>query len=177
MPHPSSSSPTPIKKQRLGEKYCQHCNIYIDSVKFSAHLKHKGKLETKIGNGVSILQQIYKNRIIIYKIEPGEEEGQKFQQVSEFLGSVQTKILELIRDNLLKHGNLKINLELYGIYLLVGKETEEREIKSFNTKMRVVSISTNLEEEFSHFMGSLEKKTSEFNERKSGKFSLSLSSN
>ena len=84
--------------------------------------------------------------------------------------NIKEKTVNLLQANIRKYSNVKIGMELFGRFLLQTKETTE--IKSFNSRFRVVNANSDLEEMFNLYLEILEKKATEFEEKESGKYFL-----
>lgn len=80
---------------------------------------------------------------------------------------IHENLVKLIKNKLSEFNQLKINLELFANYILPTKEV--REIKSFNTKNKIFTLSTNLNEELEQMYEIMKTKMSEFAEKDSGK--------
>lgn len=88
------------------------------------------------------------------------------------MSEIKNKVLELIRSGVSKFTAIKVNVELFGSYIL---ETQHmRDVKSFNTKNVVVTVGTDVDQVYNDFTESLDGKVSEFQERESGKYLLPL---
>jgi len=61
-----------------------------------------------------------------------------------------------------------INVELFGEYALLKKEKERIEIKSFQSKMTIISAYSNIENEYNEHMEKMLVMMEEFQERDSG---------
>lgn len=162
--------------------HCSQCNIDIPQSKYIGHLRsnqHKSNSQILLEKGVYLLQQAFRNRIASYQIKLEEdddvdddkEEGKRYKGVLEFLDNLKPRVINLIQYHLNIHGNLKINVELFGNYVLQSEELEE--IKSFNTKSMRVTLNDDLCKLYDDFVKSLEKKTSDFAEKDSGMYFIS----
>lgn len=112
-------------------------------------------------NGVEKLHCAFKNRIasirfnnILNKTDP-----------LLFFHDVKQQVLDIIEQYLKMHNSLKINLELFGIYVI--PEKEQQDIKSFNTKNKVFTRSSNLTQIYEEFQDEILSKASDFQERDS----------
>lgn len=107
-----------------------------------------------------MLSQAFKNRIASYRLEADGID------VVEFLQSATPKVVRLIESCMDKHGSLKINLELFGLYTLPSKDNTQ--IKSFNTSNSVVTIATNFEDIYKQMYDEILRKMDQFEEADSG---------
>ncbi|KAJ8954711.1 hypothetical protein NQ318_011404 [Aromia moschata] len=76
------------------------------------------------------------------------------------------KVFDAINGYIQQHHALKINFELFGLYIIPEKELSD--IKSFNTRNKIVTISTDLHEMYDLFEEEMVSKAAEFQERDSG---------
>ncbi|XP_060530461.1 uncharacterized protein LOC132704468 [Cylas formicarius] len=134
-------------------------------MRWQGHLRtlaHRQKCSVVQEPGVEMIQTSFRNRIVTYRlastVNPTDVKG--------FLDHLRSKILTLVESNVRRYGNVKVGMELFGNFLLQTKEQEE--VKSFNTKYRLVSGNTDLEELYVQFVDILATKASEFQERDSG---------
>ena len=74
----------------------------------------------------------------------------------------------MVGDFLKKYDTIKVGIELFGRFLLQTKEVAE--IKSFNTKFRLVSGGTDLEELYCQWVDIIIKKATQFAESDSGMY-------
>ncbi|KAJ8951715.1 hypothetical protein NQ318_012565 [Aromia moschata] len=79
---------------------------------------------------------------------------------------VKQKVFDAINGYIQQHHALKINFELFGLYIIPEKELSD--IKSFNTRNKIVTISTDLHEMYDLFEEEMVSKAAEFQERDSG---------
>ncbi|XP_060520636.1 early growth response protein 1-like isoform X2 [Cylas formicarius] len=160
LPEASTSSSSPSST-----RHCTQCNLTIPAMRWQGHLRtlaHRQKCSVVQEPGVEMIQTSFRNRIVTYRlastINPTDVKG--------FLDHLRSKILTLVESNVRRYGNVKVGMELFGNFLLQTKEQEE--VKSFNTKYRLVSGNTDLEELYVQFVDILATKASEFQERDSG---------
>lgn len=145
---------------------CKPCGVRIPSGKHAAHLRtlaHRDASRTTIAEGVELVDSAFKCRIATYRITPREHHV----QVESFMEEVGANLRAQIILDVQRHGSIKANLELAGLYYL--ERTEEKEVKTFQTKNQIITRGTNMDE-YSHDLRQIfEKKTQEFAERESGK--------
>ncbi|XP_060527092.1 uncharacterized protein LOC132702478 isoform X2 [Cylas formicarius] len=160
LPEASTSSSSPSST-----RHCTQCNLTIPAMRWQGHLRtlaHRQKCSVVQEPGVEMIQTSFRNRIVTYRlastVNPTDVKG--------FLDHLRSKILTLVESNVRRYGNVKVGMELFGNFLLQTKEQEE--VKSFNTKYRLVSGNTDLEELYVQFVDILATKASEFQERDSG---------
>lgn len=113
-------------------------------------------------NGVTTLQSAFKCRIMSYR---ATSENHHINVV-EFMSEIKPKILPLILSQIGKFSSVKVNLELFGFFILESKGLED--IKSFNTVNQIATVARDLDDLYDDFTGILDEKVSEFQERESG---------
>lgn len=113
---------------------------------------HKNWVAEHFSEGVSKIKSAFKYRIVFYRLSTHEHPT----EIEPYLASLQDKVLYLIRDLFNTYNAVKINFELFGMYVRkiknpthkdgsanarseVEEELEERQEKSFNYKFQVVS--------------------------------------
>ncbi|CAG9840782.1 unnamed protein product [Diabrotica balteata] len=98
-----------------------------------------------LGDGVQKLQQAFQYRIATYRFRV---EGNCIDP-SQFMNDVKQKVSNVLSDYIRNHHSFKVSLELFGLYIIPAKEISE--IKSFNTKNKVVTTSSDLNEIYDDF--------------------------
>lgn len=141
--------------------FCKECDCEISHRgSHSRTIKHKKNCSVEIDSNTKLVKTAFKNRIITYHIYTSSYAT----DVKLFLKELKENVLNLLRE---QHARtIKINMELYGRYLLAS--TKEQDIKSFNSKYVVVTKTTNLDSLYEEFKEVLLKKALEFSERGSG---------
>lgn len=76
--------------------------------------------------------------------------------------------LNLITNQLMKLTSLKVNVELFGSYILPSKGL--RDVKSFNTKNVIITEGSDISQIYDDFVGILDMKVSDFQEKESGNY-------
>lgn len=107
-----------------------------------------------------MLSQAFKNRIASYRIDADGIDP------AEFLQRTTPKIIHLIESTIDKHGSLKMNLELFGLYTLPSKDN--RQIKSFITPNSIITITSDFESIYKHMCAEILDKMKQFEEADSG---------
>ena len=143
----------PAKRQK-----CEHCDIPFENKrKCLAHIRkfHLDKITIKLEDGVDQILTAFKNRISTFRL------AAKGVDVVHCLTSLHEKIRKLVEDARIAHNSsIKFNIELFAAY--IQPATEEMEIKSFNTKMRVVTESSDLDDIIHNFFATIKMKSEEF---------------
>lgn len=119
---------------------------------------HRERLCGEISDeGVQVITTAFKTRIAQYRVFCDEK-----LNFDLFFEGVKNKMIYLINKTLCEHLSVKVNIELFGVYVLPHREDESEETKSFNSKFRVISLSTDLDELYQSFCGILLKKAEDF---------------
>lgn len=145
---------------------CDVCNVLVQKSCHAAHLRsyaHRSQAFILVDDGVKKCVGIFGDRIVSYQVTDSVRVN---VDVEEFSNNVREKIITLVDATLHVHHSLKVNLELYGIYYLLTKENVD--IKSFNTKNKIITKGSNLYEIFDEWIDEIKSKMSEFQERDSG---------
>jgi hypothetical protein len=79
-----------------------------------------------------------------------------------YLKDLKCKVIHLVRKWLNIYSLIKVNIELFGIYLL--PTSEKQEVKTFNTKYNIISTNTDLGVFFNEYQDIILKKASDFAE-------------
>jgi hypothetical protein len=161
-----------IKRRRLNNdkpsqvmQTCNLCDVTVPANRMGVHrrtVQHRNKSCTPHSDGVSLIQSAFKCRISSYRITSNTTHT----SYTLFFEEIKPKVIRLIGEVFKKHGIVKMNMELFGLYQL--PTTEEYSDKSFNTINQVVDPSSNLEEVYQSFVDAMVIQTSEFQEKDSG---------
>lgn len=147
---------------------CRECQVDVNKKNMSAHLKtlfHKKHCSVSIGPNVKLINSAFNKNICTYRISSAEE---LMTNVSEFMAQIKPDVLNLIKKKTNEQENgMKINFELFASYLLATKQNEDgndiqNETKSFNSKYRIVTVSSDLEDMYLEFSEILKVKSEEF---------------
>ncbi|KAL0849054.1 hypothetical protein ABMA28_013417 [Loxostege sticticalis] len=147
--------------------FCSVCNTSIGSNSWIGHLRSRSHKQNNSSqphsDGVEIVASAFRSRIISYRIVPSESD-----QVSldSFFNSISNKIKSLIDEALKKHTCLKVNFELFSIFMLFKNNMQE--MKSFLTKNFVIYQNYDFNSIFFKLQSTLKKKIDEFQESDSG---------
>ena len=115
-----------------------------------------------------VLQSAFACRIVTYKVTASNVHI----NVADFMNEIKDKIMPLWERQLAKFHSMKLNLELFGLFVLESRGLED--VKSFNTTNEVVTFGTDLNHLYEHFTTILAGKIQEFCELGSGTFFISL---
>lgn len=113
-------------------------------------------------DGVVAVQTAFRSRIASYRV--GTTNYHII--VNDFMTEIKNKVLELIQRKVDTFRSVKVNFELFGYFVLETQDLSE--VKSFNTRNEIVTGGTDVGELYDNFIGVLDEKVSEFQERESG---------
>lgn len=148
------------------KKYCKQCQKVIRKSLWSSHLRtniHKNNsFKVNDDGDVEIIKSAFKERIISYKIAANSF----YINFVEFCDHILPKIMKIMKLELHKHTCIKLNMELFGLYL--NPNDESHSVKSFNTPFRVICNSSELNNEVDEMVGIMDRKADELAEKDSG---------
>lgn len=145
---------------------CQCCMVQVETNKWSSHCRtnqHKDNACIQVEDGIQLVTSAFKKRIATYRVSTDSTHC----DYKSYFEKVKEKVIRLFEEALRVHTTFKCSLEVFGLYILPTQETTD--LKSFNTAYRVVTQSDDLHEIYDTFVGSIIKKSEEFEERDSGK--------
>lgn len=147
--------------------YCDACLETVPSNMYQGHLRsnrHKNNIRAADDDvGVEVLQSAFKSRLVSYRVSSANYHI----HAREFLNELKNKVLNVVTRDLRKFFSAKINFELFGYYVLESQNIYD--VKSFNSKNVIVTVSTDLNAMYDDFTAILDQKADEFQERESGK--------
>lgn len=152
-------------------EHCNCCDIDIPRSRFRGHLaslKHKGNACTDVIPGVEKIKTAFKYRIVSYRISS----EQHHLNYDMFFNEVKEKVIKLMESEIRRLKAVKVNMEVFGLY--VHQVQNIRDIKSFNTKFRILNEGAIAGEIYSDLVDIMKAKASEFQERESGKRHYSI---
>lgn len=168
------------RRMEIVECVCDLCNIKFDTnAKYVSHLKTKEHIECEGRNctdaNVQLIKSAFKNRVASYRISAKPDD---VMDIKTFLQNNKNECVDLMNNEVIKLNSCKINQELFAYYVkqnhIKTATTENNEdediidLKSFNTKFKIIITTTNLQEVYDEFAERLLKKSEEFQERDSG---------
>lgn len=145
---------------------CDVCDVFVEKQYYNSHIRtnsHRTNAFVVVDDGVEKNVGAFGDRIVSYRIS---NSSQNYIDVEEFTADIREKVLTLIDSILVVHNSVKVNAELFGLYYLSNKE--DVEIKSFNTRNKIITHGSNLYEIYSKYVDEMTTKMSEFQERDSG---------
>lgn len=147
-------------------RYCNVCDEHVAPRAYVGHIRsnrHKQRLGgTSMDDGVVAVQTAFRSRIASYRV--GTTNYHII--VNDFMTEIKNKVLELIQRKVDTFRSVKVNFELFGYFVLETQDLSE--VKSFNTRNEIVTGGTDVGELYDNFIGVLDEKVSEFQERESG---------
>lgn len=151
----STPSEPPIKRQKT-----------VQGSVASTSRKDQQNLVTPLilKDGVEKLNSAFKCRICSYRFSA----NQITIDHKQFFEDIRRKVLDIIETYIQEYRSLKVNCELFSLY--VKPDTEAVETKSFNTKNVVVTVADDLNQVYETFIQSIMVKADHFQEKDSGKF-------
>ncbi|KAJ8913054.1 hypothetical protein NQ315_006555 [Exocentrus adspersus] len=152
-----------------GQIICQCCNKVVQVSHLAAHrrtLQHRTNACVDVGPGVQLTDNAFRGRIASYRISSDNHHT----NFAEFFESIRQRFLNLMMEVLRNHTTVKINMELFGRYIIQKGESQDSvmDVKSFNTTNKIINSSMDLNDVLNMFIDMLTNQTTEFQERDSG---------
>ncbi|CAH1107474.1 unnamed protein product [Psylliodes chrysocephalus] len=113
-------------------------------------------------NGVTKLSHAFKNRIASYRFS--STNSNKLNYI-DFLNHIKPNVINKISEYQQLHTCLKVNMEVFGIYVKPDKEMSD--IKSMNTANKIITATSNLDEMYDEFKEEIFCQANDFQERDS----------
>ncbi|KAB0790197.1 hypothetical protein PPYR_15471, partial [Photinus pyralis] len=157
-------SPKKLKVAHDTQRFCDVCSEHVSSRDYVGHLrsvKHKNNSLAFSTEGVQVITSAFKSRIVSYRISANTQ----YINLKEFVESLADVIKKLVREQIDIMGSVKVNCELFGYFILESKDRGE--VKSFNPRNQVLTISSDLSEWFKDIIEKLEVDATEFEHRES----------
>lgn len=157
------------KKHRTSVIHCDVCNLDIVKSVYNAHVRtNKHKQNSSVvytSNNIHIIKTAFKKRIQSFKIVNLKKEELLLEV---FFKEIKTAIITLIEEHIKIHSCIKVNIELFALYELVKNDEIDTDIKSFNTKNDIMSVSSDLSNIIEKWYEIIKVKSEDFNEQNSG---------
>ncbi|KAJ8949419.1 hypothetical protein NQ318_007519 [Aromia moschata] len=144
---------------------CNCCNKMISSNTQVSHwrtLQHRTNACVDFMPGVQLIQTAFKSRIASYRVHSEH----RYSDYKIFFESIKNKVIHLLSEAIKIHKAVKVNMELFGRYILQTQEIVDN--KSFNTTNKVIDSAADLNDVFYVFVDIMTTQMSEFQERDSG---------
>lgn len=145
---------------------CTSCNISIPGNQVARHertLQHRNNAMVQLSPNVHLIRSAFKCRISSYRIYSDNS----YIDYILFFNDIKKKVLDILNKMLKIHRAIKVNMEVFGMYLLPSSETFSE--KSFNTANRNMDQASDLDAIYQLFVDKMVAQTSEFQEKDSGK--------
>lgn len=166
-----------VKKRRVDDNYegndndygfirCTVCDVSVERNCYTAHIRsinHRSKAFVVVDDGVKKTVGVFGDRIVSYQVT---DPSSVYIDIDQFSSVIRERVLTLLESLLHVHGSIKVNMELYGLYYLLV--TENVEIKSFNTKNKIITQGSDIYDLYNDYIAEMKNKMSEFEERDSG---------
>ncbi|KAJ8917969.1 hypothetical protein NQ315_002664 [Exocentrus adspersus] len=148
---------------------CHCCNTTVHVSNLAAHrrtLQHRTNACVDLAPGVQLTESAFMGRIVSYRISSDNHHT----DFMEFFESIRERFVNLMMEVLHNHTTVKVNMELFGRYIIQKGESQDGviDVKSFNTANKIINSSVNVDETLNIFMDILINQASEFQERDSG---------
>lgn len=144
---------------------CATCNVDVPANYMSAHqrtVQHRNNSCSPMSDGVQLMHSAFKNRIATYRINSDNVH----LDYLAFFSEIKVKVLNLINELLRVHHVLKINMVAVGMYFLQSQDTFSE--KSFNTSNEIVTLESDMDAVYQHFIEIMKTQSTEFQEKDSG---------
>ncbi|KAJ8911485.1 hypothetical protein NQ315_010856 [Exocentrus adspersus] len=177
----TTSNGNNMEDLKLILKFCPWCKEYYVKSRSSAHLKsllHKKKSQTEIEPGVYMVKSAFDEKISTYRFMPQNEENHI--NIEHFFGQMKERVKKLVTQQVQKNP-IKLNFELYGSYAVLTNSTEtgeqdsdvdedgmKHEVKSFNSRYEIFTISSDFDTIYNKFLDIIKTKTETFQDKDSG---------
>lgn len=152
-------------KRAAVQKTCNICNVDIPANTFTAHLNsiaHKNRALTQASiPDCELIESGFRRRLTSYRVTNTDSLSYEL-----FQKKIKPQLIQLIQIEMQKHGSIRANFELFGMYMQQVQEISE--IKSFNSKFVNILMGSDLSEIVDNLFDVIMRKSSEFQERDSG---------
>lgn len=143
----------------MEKKFCRDCNVeYLLGGRHTHTRKHKENCYTSLEDNVNLVRTAFKNRIVTYHVTTKAHST----DVKQYLEDVKCKVVQLVNRWLITYPVIKVNMELYGVYILPSSNTQE--VKTFNTKYSIITPNTDLNVFLHEYNDKILQKASDFSE-------------
>lgn len=149
---------------------CSNCNVIVPKKFYASHLRSQNHKNNSCINtpepGVQLLDCAFQNRIVTYRISPTRDHN----DFEDFFKEIKEKVIRLVTNEVERHTAIKLNMLLVSSYILETKEIAEN--KSFNSKNKIITKSSNISKSYAEFKDELSTHATEFEATGSGKYNL-----
>lgn len=158
-------------KKHFGEykRFCDKCNLHIDGSEYGYHLrtnKHRNNCEAiVVDENLTKTIQDFDEKVEKYTFHNSREE---LLFPEEFFKHAECTVLKLLCNSLFKHVTFKFNFELVCDYVKMSAEDMIVGTMAHISKMKIVTMSEDLQDVYRNTCQEIYTKMSEFQERDSG---------
>ena len=115
--------------------FCSSCGISVEKRRWIGHLRsnaHKNNDTEPLDDDgkIQLIKSAFRGRIVSYRIVAPE--GDELYSTRLFFDNMQDRIKKLIDRSLRIHTSVKVNFELFAIFVMF--KDDRQEMKSFGTK-------------------------------------------
>ncbi|CAH1960933.1 unnamed protein product [Acanthoscelides obtectus] len=138
---------------------CPCCNITLLKNRMTTHtrtLQHRTKSAVPMSDGVRLIYSAFRCRIASYRFSATDA----YINFQDFFRNIQQNVLDVIEEKLLVYKALKVNMEVFGKYVLQSKYVD--------TTNKVIDMGVDLPIVYKHFTDEIISQSSEFDEKDSG---------
>jgi hypothetical protein len=105
---------------------------------------------------IKVIASAFRSRIISYRLETDNHPV----DIDGYMDEHRENVISLITKTLKQHFIIRINIELFGNYVL--PEKDEKDTKSFNTRFQTIDSATDVHHIYQEFIDIIKKKASDF---------------
>ncbi|KAJ8913805.1 hypothetical protein NQ315_002711 [Exocentrus adspersus] len=162
---------------KLTLKYCHFCLEYYTTLNRHKDLNSPTrKIQTEMEHGIYMVKSAFDKKISTYRFMPGET-GETHINIEDLFPQIKETVRRLLAIEIMQKNPIKLNFELFGRYAVLSTSTEKdesdnvdeygmrEEVKSFNNRYEIVTISSDFDAIYSQFLDILKTKTEEFQNR------------
>jgi hypothetical protein len=156
-----------IHIERVHIKYCCQCKINLKNENFSGHnrsVEHKNNAEEKVFDNVFLIKKAFSGNCKTYRIKNNADH----LNIQSFISEISDTFKKLIQDQLDKLKLIKCSIELFAYYIKPLDEEEVGEVKSFRSKLEIITETSDLDEYIENQKDILIAASEEFSEKESG---------
>ncbi|XP_074027822.1 uncharacterized protein [Leptinotarsa decemlineata] len=151
----------PMKRMRVDNATpvytCNCCNVTIPMTQVNSHrrtMSHKNNACVQLSEGVQIITNAFNCRIAMYRVESSIVSS----DYMSFFNEIRQKVIELLESAFRIHKSIKVNMEVFGNYILQTQDSQNK----------VVDQSSDLSAVFDGFRDVIVTQTTGLQERDSG---------
>ncbi|XP_074039589.1 uncharacterized protein isoform X2 [Leptinotarsa decemlineata] len=119
------------------------CNVTLLLIQVNSHnrsLQHKNNACVQLSDGVQIIKSAFKRRIATYRVQSSIVST----DYMSFFNEIRQKVIELLESAIRIHKIIKVNIEVFGSYILQTQDLKET--RSFNSRNGIIAQTTEFQE-------------------------------